>query len=341
MNITHEVSLKSFNTFGIDVKARDFISFETTDELIETFESFPSLRNEKRLVLGGGSNILLSRDFDGYVLKNNIVGVNLIKEDDEFVWLKAGAGVPWHELVLFAVNKGWGGIENMSLIPGSCGAAPMQNIGAYGVELKDVFHTLEAYHIQDNSSVIFAHKDCAFGYRESVFKHRYSNQFVITSITLRLHKNPNYQISYGAIRQELDNMQIKELSVKAISDAVIRIRSSKLPDPTKVGNAGSFFKNPSISKEEHDRLKNAYPNLVSFANTTDGTYKLAAGWLIEQCGWKGYRKGDAGCYPLQALVLVNYGNATGSEILALSEEIQSSVIKKFDVKLEREVNLIS
>jgi UDP-N-acetylmuramate dehydrogenase len=339
MHIKHHVSLKAFNTFGIDVKARDFISFDTSDTLEEIFDSIPTLLKNKRLILGGGSNILLSRDFDGYVLKNNIAGIEFVKEDDDFVSIKAGAGVSWHELVLFVVNKGWGGIENMSLIPGSCGAAPMQNIGAYGVELKDVFESLEAYHIQDKCLVDFSHKDCSFGYRESVFKHRFKDNFVITSITLRLQKKPDYHITYGAIQQELDNMQIKELSVKAISDAVIRIRSSKLPDPAKVGNAGSFFKNPSLSKEEHDRLKNAYPNLVSFVNT-DGTYKLAAGWLIEQCGWKGYRKGDAGCYPLQALVLVNYGNATGSDILSLSEEIQSSVIQKFGVKLEREVNLI-
>lgn len=215
----------------------------------------------------------------------------------------------------------------------------MQNIGAYGVELKDVFESLEAYHIHDKASVIFRHQDCIFGYRESVFKHRYSDQFVITSLTVRLQKKPIYHISYGAIRQELDNMKVKELSVKAISDAVISIRSSKLPDPSKVGNAGSFFKNPSVSKQEHDSLQKEYPSLVSFVNA-DGTYKLAAGWLIEQCGWKGYRKGDAGCYPLQALVLVNYGNATGKEILSLSEAIQSSVLKKFGVQLEREVNLV-
>jgi UDP-N-acetylmuramate dehydrogenase len=340
MHIKHNVSLKAFNTFGIDVKARDFISFETSDALEKIFDSIPSIKNDKRLVLGGGSNILLSCDFDGYILKNNIIGIEVVNEDDEFVTIKAGAGVSWHELVLYAVDKGWGGIENMSLIPGSCGAAPMQNIGAYGVELKDVFHALEAYHIQDKRFIVFTHNECAFGYRESVFKNRYRDQFIITSLTLRLQKKPNYHISYGAIQQELDNMQIKELSVKAISDAVIRIRSSKLPDPAKVGNAGSFFKNPTVSKEEHDRLKNTHPNIVSFLNA-DGTYKLAAGWLIEQCGWKGYRNGDVGCYPLQALVLVNYGNATGLEILALSEEIQSSVFQKFGVQLEREVNLIS
>jgi len=339
MHIQHDVSLKSYNTFGIDVKARDFISFGSSDALEEIFNSFPAIDKDKRLVLGGGSNILLSGDFDGYVLKNDIVGIHVVKEDDEMVKVKAGAGVSWHELVLFAVKNGWGGIENMSLIPGSCGAAPMQNIGAYGVELKDVFDSLEAYHIHDKSLVVFSHKDCAFGYRESVFKHKLKDQFVITSLTLRLSKKPIYHTEYGAIRQELEKMQVADLSVKAISDAVIRIRSSKLPDPAKIGNAGSFFKNPSVSEETHQRLKDEYPHLVSFVNA-DSTYKLAAGWLIEQCGWKGYRKGDAGCYPLQALVLVNYGTASGAEILQLSEEIQSSVLKKFGVRLEREVNVV-
>jgi UDP-N-acetylmuramate dehydrogenase len=340
MKLVQGVSLKRYNTFRIDVKARDFISFDTEVALEEIFVAIPAINKAKRLVLGGGSNILLSRDFDGYVLKNDIGGIEKIREDDDYVWLKAGAGVPWHQLVLFAVDHGWGGIENMSLIPGSCGAAPMQNIGAYGVELKDVFDSLEAYHVKDKARVVFSHQDCAFGYRESVFKHLLRDQFVITSITLRLQKKPIFHTAYGAIRQELDKMHITELSVKAISEAVIQIRSSKLPDPKKIGNAGSFFKNPSVTKEAHDRLKNEYPQLVSFTNS-DGSYKLAAGWLIEQCGWKGYRKGDAGCYPLQALVLVNYGTASGAEILQLSEEIQSSVFQKFGVQLEREVNLIS
>jgi UDP-N-acetylmuramate dehydrogenase len=339
MEMQHHISLKSYNTFGIDVLARDFVAFETPQDLSEILTTIPGLTHEKKLVLGGGSNILLSKNFDGYVLKNNIAGIETVKEDTDSVWIKAGAGVPWHELVLYAVDHGWGGIENLSLIPGSCGAAPMQNIGAYGVELKDVFDSLEAMHIGERTSTTFTQNDCAFGYRESVFKHRYKDQYVITALTLRLQKNPVYKISYGAIQQELDKLQVKELSVKAISDAVIRIRSSKLPDPAKVGNAGSFFKNPSVSKAVHDQLKHEFPDLISFANA-DGSYKIAAGWLIEQCGWKGYRKGDAGCYPLQALVLVNYGKASGTEILALSEEIQSSVMKKFGVQLEREVNWI-
>jgi UDP-N-acetylmuramate dehydrogenase len=339
MHFQHDVSLRSYNTFGIDVKARDFIAFQTAGELAHLFQSIHQLAQDKKLILGGGSNILLTKDFDGYVLKNEIDGIEVVREDDNYVWVKAGAGVSWHSLVLFAVNNGWGGIENMSLIPGSCGAAPMQNIGAYGVELKDIFESLEAYHISDQSIISFNSKDCAFGYRESVFKHQFKNQFVIVSVTLRLNKKPVFHTAYGAIQQELEKMKVTDLSVKAISKAVISIRSSKLPDPAKVGNAGSFFKNPSVKKELYDDLKKSFSDLVAFENT-NGTYKLAAGWLIEQCGWKGYRNGDAGCYPLQALVLVNYGEATGAEILQLSEEIQSSVIKKFGVYLEREVNLI-
>jgi UDP-N-acetylmuramate dehydrogenase len=339
MNVVQHVSLQPYNTFGIAVQARDFVAFQSADQLAHLFQSVPHLNRDKKLILGGGSNILLTKDFDGYVLKNEIEGIELVKQDDEYVWIKAGAGVPWHRLVMYAVEHGWGGIENMSLIPGSSGAAPMQNIGAYGVELKDVFASLEAYHIQDAAIVEFSHHDCGFGYRESVFKRKYKDQFVIISVTLRLKKNPVYHIGYGAIRQELEKMDVKDLSVKAISDAVIRIRSSKLPDPKNVGNAGSFFKNPSVAASQYQMLKKDFPDMVAFENS-DGTYKLAAGWLIEKCGWKGYRKGDAGCYPLQALVLVNYGKATGAEILQLSEDIQASVLQKFEVKLEREVNVI-
>lgn len=339
MYTQHDVSLKPYNTFGIDVLARDFIAFESADILIALFQAYPTLHQDQRLILGGGSNILLTKDFDGYVLKNEIGGIEKVKEDENFVWIKAGAGVPWHQLVLYAVEYGWGGIENLSLIPGNTGAAPMQNIGAYGVELKDVFHSLEAYHIRDNAMVALHSDDCAFGYRESVFKREYKNEMVITAVTLCLRKKPEFNIGYGAIQQQLEKNGVKDLSVRAVSDAVIQIRSSKLPDPQKIGNAGSFFKNPSITEVQYQALKNEFSDLVAYTNR-DGSYKLAAGWLIEQCGWKGYRKGDAGCYPLQALVLVNYGKATGNEIMALSEEIQSSVIKKFGVQLEREVNLI-
>ena len=274
------------------------------------------------------------------MLKNEIGGIEVVRDEADFVIIKVGAGVPWHQLVMYAVDRGWGGIENLSLIPGSTGAAPMQNIGAYGVELKDVFDSLEAYHIGEKRIITFDKKDCAFGYRESIFKHELKNQCVILSVTLVLKKNPAFNIAYGAIRQELEKMKVETLSVKNISEAVIHIRSSKLPDPAKIGNAGSFFKNPSVKAKQYQDLKQQFPDLVGYENA-DGSYKLAAGWLIESCGWKGYRKGDAGCYPLQALVLVNYGNATGKELLALSEEIQASVAKEFGVMLEREVNLIS
>ncbi|MBU6158695.1 MAG: UDP-N-acetylmuramate dehydrogenase [Bacteroidetes bacterium] len=333
------ISLKPYNTFGIEAFARYFICFKSREEVQEIFDDIKELRVAERLVLGGGSNILLCGDFNGYVLKNEIGGIEAIHEDANSVMLKVGAGVPWHQLVLYAVDRDWGGIENLSLIPGSTGAAPMQNIGAYGTELKDVFHSLEAYHIGEKRIVTFDKKDCKFGYRESVFKHELKNQCVLLSVTLCLKKNPEFNIAYGAIQQELEKMKVESLSVKNISDAVIRIRSSKLPDPAKIGNAGSFFKNPSVNAGQFHDLKKQYPDLVGYENT-DGSYKLAAGWLIEACGWKGYRNGDAGCYPLQALVLVNYGNASGKELLSLSEEIKASVIHKFSVMLEREVNVI-
>ncbi len=262
-----------------------------------------------------------------------------MKEDDDFVYIRAGGGENWHQFVLFCIENNYAGIENLSLIPGNVGASPMQNIGAYGVEIKDVFHELDAWHLQDEAMITFSLEDCKFGYRESVFKNIYKGQFVIISVTLRLRKKPVINTTYGAINQELERSGITNPTIKDVSDAVIRIRSSKLPDPDKLGNAGSFFKNPSVAVEKFDELKSQFPEIVGFKNP-DGTIKLAAGWLIEQCGWKGFRKGDAGCHAHQALVLVNYGNATGREILDLSSEILESVHKRFDVTLEREVNII-
>jgi UDP-N-acetylmuramate dehydrogenase len=240
---------------------------------------------------------------------------------------------------LHCVNNNWAGIENLSLIPGNVGASPMQNIGAYGVEIKDVFYELEAFHLKEKKIIKFTAKDCEFGYRESVFKRKYKDEFVITNVTYRLNKKPTFNISYGAIEQELAKMNATELNIKAISQAVINIRSSKLPDPSVIGNAGSFFKNPEISNDQFLTLNSKFPTIVGYP-LTNGNVKLAAGWLIEQCGWKGYRKDDAGCYDKQALVLVNYGNAKGNEIYNLSEEILQSVKSKFGVELEREVNII-
>lgn len=335
MQIQENISLRPYNTFGIDVKARFFSSFKELEELQEllTYGSrYPTL------ILGGGSNILLTKDVDGLVLKNEVKGISIIHEDNNFVYVKAGAGENWHQFVLHCIQRNWAGVENLSLIPGNVGASPMQNIGAYGVELDDVFWDLEAFHIQEKKMVTFTRSDCEFGYRESVFKKKYKDQFVIINVTFLLRKKPRFNTSYGAIEQELDRMGVKELSIKAIANAVINIRSSKLPNPKELGNAGSFFKNPVITATDYERLKSKFENIVGHINA-DGTVKLAAAWLIEQCGWKGFRKGDAGCHAKQALVLVNYGNATGKEIYQLSEEILQSVKEKFGVTLEREVNV--
>jgi UDP-N-acetylmuramate dehydrogenase len=341
--ILHEnFSLKKYNTFGIDARAKYFAAFTTIQELEESLGlNKRETENEKRemLILGGGSNILFTKNFDGLVLKNELKGIEIDKEEENMVYVKAGAGENWHQFVLYCIRNNFAGVENLSLIPGNVGASPMQNIGAYGVEIKDVFHALEAFHIREKRLVNFSLSDCAFGYRESVFKGKYKNEFVITSVTYRLDKIPHYNISYGAIKQELDAMKIEDLSIQAISQAVINIRSSKLPDPAVIGNAGSFFKNPEVSNGDFESLKSKFPAIIGY-EIGNGKTKLAAGWLIEQCGWKGYRNGDAGCHSRQALVLVNYGNATGSEIYSLSQDIILSVEEKFGVQLQREVNII-
>lgn len=336
MQIQENISLKPYNTFGIEAKASHFASFNSTEVLNELLFSNSKLVT---LILGGGSNILFTRNYDGLVLKNEIKGINRINEDDDFVYIQAGAGENWHQFVLHCIENNWGGVENLSLIPGCVGASPMQNIGAYGVEIKDVFHELKAFHRKEKTNYTFALNDCDFGYRESVFKRKYKDEFVITNVTFKLRKKPVFNISYGAIEQELEKMGVTELSIKAISDAVITIRSSKLPDPKQMGNAGSFFKNPEVSNNDFVQLQHEFPAIVGYG-LPNGNKKLAAAWLIEQCGWKGYRSGDAGCHALQALVLVNYGNASGSEIYGLSEMILESVKNKFDVILEREVNII-
>ncbi|MBP6431441.1 MAG: UDP-N-acetylmuramate dehydrogenase [Ferruginibacter sp.] len=342
MNIQQNISLKNYNTFGIDVYAKYFTQFISIDELKEAIEfKKPSTTNQQlsTLVLGGGSNILFTQNFDGLVLKNEIKGIEVVNEDDEFVYVKAGAGENWHQFVLYCIENNFCGVENLSLIPGNVGASPMQNIGAYGVEIKDVFYSLEAFHIQEKKLITFNIYDCAFGYRESVFKNKFRNQFIITSVTYKLKKRPTFNTSYGAIEHELEKMGITQLSIKAISDAVINIRTSKLPNPKEIGNAGSFFKNPEISSHKFHEITQIFPNIVGY-NLPTGNVKLAAGWLIEQCGWKGFRNGDVGCHAKQALVLVNYGNAKGKDIYDLSTQIINSVNQKFGVELEREVNII-
>ncbi|HEV7330085.1 MAG TPA: UDP-N-acetylmuramate dehydrogenase [Flavisolibacter sp.] len=338
MQIRENISLRSNNTFGIDATARYFASFQSLEELEAIVDSQP-YRQQHTLILGGGSNILLTQDVDGLVMKNEIGGIAVVKEDDEHIYVRAGGGVNWHRFVMYCVENGFAGAENLSLIPGNVGASPMQNIGAYGVEIKDIFHELEAYHLKEKTVKQFSLSECEFGYRESIFKRKYKGQFIITSVTYRLNKKPVFHTSYGAIQQELEKMGIEDLSIKAISDAVIRIRSSKLPDPKQVGNAGSFFKNPAVEKTHLATIQQTYPDVPAFPLDADHV-KVPAGWLIEQCGWKGFRRGDAGCYPKQALVLVNYGKATGNEIYTLSEEILQSVKNRFGIELEREVNIL-
>lgn len=344
MMIQENISLKPYNSFGIDARAKYFTSFSSVEQLRDIINSpYAGLASnndsQNPLVLGGGSNMLLTKDFDGLVMKNEVKGIHILKQDEDFIYVKAGAGENWHSFVMYCVENNYAGVENLSLIPGNVGASPMQNIGAYGVEIKDVFYELEAFHLEERTVRKFSLEECRFGYRESIFKGKYRNQFVILSVTYRLNKNPVFNTSYGAISQELEKMKVKDLSIKAISRAVINIRSSKLPDPKETGNAGSFFKNPQVSIQQFEELQKKYPSIIGFPFGEEQK-KLAAGWLIEQCGWKGYRNGDAGCYPKQALVLVNYGNAKGSEILKLSEDIIRSVQEKFGVTLEREVNII-
>jgi len=338
MLVVQNISLKPYNTFGIDVLAKDFCTISSLTDLIEILNS-KAYTNSSKLIIGGGSNILFTKNFEGLVLKNELKGISCIREDADYYYIKAAAGEAWHDFVLYCIEHNYAGVENLSLIPGMVGASPMQNIGAYGVEIKDVFESLEAYHIKDNTIKTFTCAECEFDYRESVFKTKYKDQFIILNVTYKLRKIPRFNTSYGAITQELERMGIKELSIKSISQAIIHIRNSKLPDPKIIGNAGSFFQNPIITAAHWQELKQTYTDL--YAHKINGhQYKVAAGWLIEKCGWKGYRKNDAGCNPLQALVLVNYGHATGQEILDLSEEITQSINNKFHILLKKEVNIL-
>jgi UDP-N-acetylmuramate dehydrogenase len=333
--IKHDFDLASYNTFGISKKAKRFGRFSSIDELTVLLNT----EYDRLIVLGGGSNMLLTQDLEALVIRNEMKGLTLVNETDSHVFIKAGAGEVWHDLVMFCVENNYGGLENLSLIPGSVGASPMQNIGAYGVEIKDVFFELEAFEIASQSIKKFTNEACAFGYRESVFKRALKDQFIITSVTFQLTKSKHVlKTQYGAINDELLRKGIDTPTIRAISNAVIAIRQSKLPDPKVLGNAGSFFKNPVISKEQFEQLNASFPLAPNYP-ATNGV-KLAAGWLIEQVGWKGKQVGNCGVHSLQALVLVNYGGATGEEVLALSAAVIKSVEDKFGVTLEREVNIL-
>lgn len=340
MQIQENFSLKPLNSFGMDVSAKYFARFTNLDQLVQLKEFTSNKTLEKTLILGGGSNILFTKNFDGAILKNEILGIRLVEETKDYFIVEAGAGENWHGFVMHCIENNYAGLENLSLIPGTVGASPIQNIGAYGVEIKDCFHSLDAYHFQDKSIIEFKTQDCAFGYRESIFKTTYKDQLAILRVRFQLSKQPNLTTSYGIIEQELAKKHISSPSIKDISNAIISIRTSKLPDPKIIGNAGSFFKNPIISLSKFEELKIQYPSIPGYATEQPEFVKIAAGWLIDQCGWKGYRKADAGCHGLQALVLVNYGNASGSEIWQLSNEIIVSIQDKFDIELEREVNIL-
>ncbi|RYU95164.1 UDP-N-acetylmuramate dehydrogenase [Emticicia agri] len=338
MTIQTNVSLKPYNTFGIDATAKYFVEVSSIEQLQAILQN-PEFQGIERLILGGGSNLLLTKDFDGVVIKIAVKGIEKLKEDDQHIWLKVGAGEVWHDLVLYCVNRNYAGIENLSLIPGTVGAAPMQNIGAYGVEIKEVFESLEAIEIKTGKSRIFTKDECQFGYRESIFKHAVKGEYVIVNVNFKLNKTPVYHIEYGAIKDTLKEMGVDQLSIKAISDAVISIRHSKLPNPAEIGNAGSFFKNPEIPKAQFDVLKEQFPAIPSYP-VNEQMVKVPAGWLIEQAGWKGQRFGNIGVHAKQALVLVNFGDGKGNEIKELSQKIQDSIKEKFGIQLHAEVNFI-
>jgi UDP-N-acetylmuramate dehydrogenase len=338
MEIFRDFNLKPFNTFHVSAKAARLARFRNVEEL-RALLAEPELQGLPRLVLGGGSNVLFTRDWPGVVLLNEIAGLELLLETEEAVIVRAGAGMVWHDFVSYCVDQGWGGLENLSLIPGRVGAAPMQNIGAYGVEIKDPFHHLEALRISDGAVVRFDTTACHFGYRESFFKREGKGQYIILSVAFQLAKHPQLHTHYGSIKAELDKRGINAPTIRDVSDAVIAIRRSKLPDPQVLGNAGSFFKNPVVPAEVAERIRAVHADLSAYP-AGDGHVKLAAGWLIEKAGWKGFREANLGVHKDQALVLVNYGGSTGQAIYDLSTRVLESVKEKFGVELEREVNIV-
>jgi len=337
MTIQHNFSLKKYNTFGIEAKARQFVAVHTIEELKTVLQQN---QNEKKFILGGGSNMLLTKDIDALVIHIDLKGRKVLKEDDDLVWVESMAGENWHEFVLWTIAQNFGGLENMSLIPGNVGTTPVQNIGAYGTEIKDTFVSCEAMQITTQEMKTFDKEACHFGYRESVFKHEAKDQFIITSVVFKLTKrNHKINTSYGDITKELEKQNVVTPTLKDVSNAVIAIRQSKLPNPKELGNSGSFFKNPIIPKADFDKAHALHPEMPHYV-VSETEVKVPAGWLIEQAGFKGKRFGDAGIHKNQALVLVNYGNATGQEILAVSKDIQATILKEFGIAIEAEVNVI-
>lgn len=335
MNIKHNISLKKYNTFGIDVIAKRFISVKSVYELQQL------VKKEKNLFLiSGGSNMLLTKDIDKLVVHLNFKGISIDKEDDNYVYLTVNSGENWHDFVLWCVSNNYGGLENLSLIPGNVGTCPIQNIGAYGVEVKDTITSVEALEIETQKLVVLSNEECKFGYRNSIFKNEAKGKYILTSVHFKLtKKNHNLNTSYGAIENELALKNIEKPSLKDISDIVISIRKSKLPDPKEIGNSGSFFKNPVISMSDFKTLQKHHPKIPSY-KISDSKVKVPAGWLIEKSGFKGKRIGEYGVHDKQALVLVNYANASGKDIYKLAQNIQQTIFSKFNIKLEIEVNVI-
>lgn len=338
MLIEENFSLKDHHTFHLDVKAQFKAGIASTEELSELFNA-PKFKTRKKLILGGGSNLLFTRNFLGLVIKMEIKGIRIEEESNDAVLVSFGAGENWHQSVLWSVDQELGGIENLSLIPGTMGAAPMQNIGAYGVEVREAFHSLEAYEVKTGKIVRFYKEDCRFGYRYSLFKGPQRDKYIITRVYLRLSRKPKFNITYGNLEATLKEMGVEQLTLKDVSQAVINIRQSKLPDPNEIGNAGSFFKNPVVDTPYYDSLKAAFNEVPGYTVDEEQT-KVPAAWLIDQCGWKGTRRGAIGVHDKQALVLVNHGGGDGNALVQLSEDIQQSVYKKFGIHLEPEVNII-
>jgi len=354
LKINENIPLRNYNTFGVTANARFFCEVATIAELQDLVGS-DIFKTNTKLILGEGANVLLTKDFDGLVVKPNFKGIEVVRETENEVFVKAFSGENWHDFVMSCCENNWNGLENLAYIPGSVGASPIQNIGAYGVEIKDVMDSLEAFNLDTKQVEVFSNLDCKFDYRESVFKHEYKGKYVICSVTFRLSKLANFNTNYTAVNDELQRQNVSELSAKAIANAITTIRKSKLPDTSEIGSAGSFFKNPTVSQDVFQALKKDFPNIVAHPtdsgnslartsvraeNTQDEPMKLSAGWLIENTGWKGHRQGDAGVHTEQALVLVNYGNATGAEILNLAHRIIDSVNTKFCVALTPEVNIL-
>ncbi len=337
LNFKENYCLKRYNTFGVEAKAKFFISFKSTAELKNIIESEIYINN-KNFILGQGSNILITKDYDGLIIHNKITGIRILEENKNNILVEVGAGVNWHEFVTWSVEKELSGIENLALIPGTVGASPVQNIGAYGMEVKNSITKVHAFEIQKGKNKIFSNKECKFKYRDSIFKNKLKDKIIITKVEFKLLKNAINNTSYGNILEELNALNIKP-SPKNISQAVINIRNRKLPNPTELGNSGSFFKNPIVSSIKFKNLKRKFPEIVGYKISESET-KIAAGWLIENAGLKGYRQGDAGVHKNQALVLVNYGTASGKDIMHLAQKVQNIIIKKYGVHIIPEVNII-